>query len=121
MVFAKKSCIWSDVPPGETIGSACARWLNSHSTTKVWLAVYVSSSAAEAAGASPHMNIAPQAAATPKVNMSTRRACQARWLVACISRIPFLSGAEGGSYLRSELFNMGSVCLWRKRAHPTIE
>jgi hypothetical protein len=39
--------MWAAVPPGETIGSTCARWLKSHLTAKL---APCSAEAADAAG-----------------------------------------------------------------------
>jgi len=45
----------------------------------------------EAAGAFHNISVTTQAAAaaTPTINMSAKRACQVRWLLACIFASPF--------------------------------
>ena len=47
-LLPKKSCMWADVPPGETTGSTCARWLKLHLTAKL---APCSKEAADAVGA----------------------------------------------------------------------
>src|SRR5829696_4218589 len=83
--------MWKDVAlPKSTIGSTCARWWKLHFTTKL-SSVGTVSSWPEATGAFHHKSVTTQAAAaaTPTINMSAKRTCQVRLLLASIFPSPF--------------------------------
>src|SRR5215208_3508200 len=70
--------------PGLTIGSTCFSWLNPHDTTKFAPVGAPPSSWAETTGAFHNISATTQAAAaaTPTINMSAKRTCQVRSLLA---------------------------------------
>src|SRR5918995_1286753 len=78
--------------PKSTIGSTAALEFSTypHFTTKLSSVGTVSSSWPEAAGAFHHKSVTTQAAAAanPTINMSAKRTCPVRLLLACIFASP---------------------------------